>query len=48
MCDANGWQTLRLDGSASVRLRQPLVDTFNEPTHPSYVLLLSSKAGGVG
>lgn len=48
MCDANGWPTLRLDGSAQVKHRQPLVDTFNDPAHHSYVLLLSSRAGGVG
>ncbi|KAF8064561.1 rhp54 [Scenedesmus sp. PABB004] len=48
MCDVNGWTTLRLDGSCSVKQRQALVDTFNDPAHPSFVLLLSSKAGGVG
>ncbi|GAB4822557.1 hypothetical protein N2152v2_009603 [Parachlorella kessleri] len=48
MCDANRWGYLRLDGSASVKSRQPLVDQFNSPQHPSFVLLLSSKAGGVG
>ena len=27
---------------------QALVDEFNSPAHPSFVLLLSSKAGGCG
>jgi len=48
LCTTNHWSTLRLDGSKAVKARQPLVDTFNDPAHPSYVLLLSSKAGGVG
>ncbi|WIA39238.1 hypothetical protein OEZ86_005361 [Tetradesmus obliquus] len=48
MCASHGWPTLRLDGSCSVKQRQALVDTFNDPQHPSFVLLLSSKAGGVG
>ncbi len=48
MCRAHGWVSLRLDGSCSVKARQPMVDTFNDPAHPSFVLLLSSKAGGVG
>ncbi|KXZ43971.1 hypothetical protein GPECTOR_76g792 [Gonium pectorale] len=48
MCRAHNWVALRLDGSCSVKARQPIVDTFNDPAHPSFVLLLSSKAGGVG
>jgi SNF2 family DNA or RNA helicase len=48
VCEANRWATLRLDGSNSVKSRQPLVDSFNAVDHPSFVLLLSSKAGGVG
>ncbi|KAF6257532.1 P-loop containing nucleoside triphosphate hydrolase protein [Scenedesmus sp. NREL 46B-D3] len=48
MCASHGWPALRLDGSCSVKQRQALVDTFNSPEHPSFVLLLSSKAGGVG
>ena len=48
MCRLHNWQSLRLDGSCSVKQRQPIVDTFNDPAHPSFVLLLSSKAGGVG
>eukprot|EP00775_Hariotina_reticulata_P005925 gene5925-6165_t len=48
MCSSHGWVALRLDGSCSVKQRQALVDTFNDGQHPSFVLLLSSKAGGVG
>ncbi|EFJ41266.1 hypothetical protein VOLCADRAFT_107785 [Volvox carteri f. nagariensis] len=48
MCRTHGWVSLRLDGSCSVKSRQPIVDTFNDPSHPSFLLLLSSKAGGVG
>lgn len=42
------WQFLRLDGSCSVKQRQALVDQFNDPGHPSFLFLVSSKAGGVG
>jgi SNF2 family DNA or RNA helicase len=31
MCASHGWPTLRLDGSCSVKQRQALVDTFNNP-----------------
>lgn len=48
MCASHKWVSLRLDGSCSVKQRQALVDTFNDQQHPSFVLLLSSKAGGVG
>lgn len=48
MCKSHSWACLRLDGSCNVKQRQALVDTFNDPQHPSFVLLLSSKAGGVG
>ncbi len=48
LANENRWPYLRLDGSLSVKQRQPLVDTFNDPTHPSFLFLLSSKAGGVG
>jgi SNF2 family DNA or RNA helicase len=48
LCSSRSWSCLRLDGSCSVKQRQALVDTFNDPSHPSFVLLLSSKAGGVG
>ncbi|KAI3429643.1 hypothetical protein D9Q98_005729 [Chlorella vulgaris] len=44
MCKANRWSTLSLTGDLDARKRQALVDEFNSPAHPSYVLLLSSKA----
>lgn len=31
MCASHGWSCLRLDGSCSVKQRQALVDTFNNP-----------------
>lgn len=46
-CKANRWATLSLTGDLDARKRQALVDEFNSPAHPSFVLLLSSKAGGV-
>ena len=48
MASAHQWPFLRLDGSCSVKARQALVNSFNDPSHPSFLLLLSSKAGGVG
>jgi hypothetical protein len=48
MCRSRQWQYLRLDGSCSVKQRQKLVDQFNDPAHPSFLFLVSSKAGGVG
>jgi SNF2 family DNA or RNA helicase len=31
MCASHKWLALRLDGSCSVKQRQALVDTFNDP-----------------
>jgi SNF2 family DNA or RNA helicase len=31
MCKSHNWVSLRLDGSCSVKQRQALVDTFNDP-----------------
>lgn len=31
LCSSNGWVSLRLDGSCSVKQRQALVDAFNNP-----------------
>ena len=44
VCSANRWATLSLTGDLDARKRQALVDEFNSPAHPSFVLLLSSKA----
>ncbi|XP_061633757.1 DNA repair and recombination protein RAD54B [Phyllopteryx taeniolatus] len=38
----------RLDGQTPTGQRQRLVDRFNSPYSPSFLFLLSSKAGGVG
>ncbi|XP_077382369.1 DNA repair and recombination protein RAD54B isoform X2 [Festucalex cinctus] len=38
----------RLDGQTPTNQRQRLVDSFNSPYSPSFLFLLSSKAGGVG
>jgi hypothetical protein len=48
VCKAHRWSTLSLTGDLDARKRQALVDEFNAPAHPSFVLLLSSKAGGTG
>ncbi|KAH3746290.1 DNA repair and recombination protein RAD54B [Pelomyxa schiedti] len=39
---------LRLDGSTPATARQGLVKSFNSPSSPFMVFLLSTKAGGVG
>ncbi|GMH39369.1 hypothetical protein BSKO_07267 [Bryopsis sp. KO-2023] len=46
MCNKQKWVFLRLDGKS--KNRQALVETFNDASHPSFLFLLSSKAGGVG
>jgi hypothetical protein len=38
----------RLDGSISTAKRQDLIDSFNSPTSPSFVFLLSARAGAYG
>ena len=48
VCKQNRWATLSLTGDLDARKRQARVDEFNSPAHPSFVLLLSSKAGGCG
>lgn len=40
MCAANKWETLRLDGSCSVKQRQGLVDRFCDPAHKSFCFLV--------
>ena len=41
-------ESLRLDGRVPVELRQSLVNRFNRADDPSFLFLLSAKAGGVG
>lgn len=42
------WKYLRIDGSVSSEKRMKIIEHFNNPTGPFHVLLLSSRAGGVG
>uniref|UniRef100_A0A8C1X597 RAD54 homolog B n=1 Tax=Cyprinus carpio TaxID=7962 RepID=A0A8C1X597_CYPCA len=48
VCDHTGYKWCRLDGQTPVAQRQRIVDSFNSPHSSSFLLLLSSKAGGVG
>ena len=48
ICNKEGWQFCRLDGSTNNSLRQPIVDKFNASESKDFVFLLSSKAGGCG
>ncbi|TRY84559.1 hypothetical protein DNTS_001308 [Danionella cerebrum] len=48
VCDHLGYTWCRLDGQTPVAQRQRLVDSFNSPHSSSFLMLLSSKAGGVG
>lgn len=48
VCDQIGYKWCRLDGQTPVGQRQRIVDSFNSPHSSSFLLLLSSKAGGVG
>ncbi len=41
-------ESLRLDGKVPVDQRQALVNRFNKMEDPSFMFLLSAKAGGVG
>uniref|UniRef100_A0A673JSX1 RAD54 homolog B n=1 Tax=Sinocyclocheilus rhinocerous TaxID=307959 RepID=A0A673JSX1_9TELE len=48
VCDNIGYKWCRLDGQTPVAQRQRIVDFFNSPHSSNFLLLLSSKAGGVG
>ncbi|KAK2902998.1 hypothetical protein Q8A67_007711 [Cirrhinus molitorella] len=48
VCDHIGYKWCRLDGQTPVAQRQRIVDSFNSPHSSHFLLLLSSKAGGVG
>uniref|UniRef100_A0A673M166 RAD54 homolog B n=1 Tax=Sinocyclocheilus rhinocerous TaxID=307959 RepID=A0A673M166_9TELE len=48
VCDHIGYKWCRLDGQTPVAQRQRIVDSFNSPHSSSFLMLLSSKAGGVG
>eukprot|EP01038_Epipyxis_sp_PR26KG_P005214 gene5214-7254_t len=42
------WQALRIDGNVIPERRMKIVQHFNNPQSPFFIMLLSSKAGGVG
>jgi hypothetical protein len=44
MCAAQKWETLRLDGSCSVKQRQGLVDRFNDANDKSFCFLARARA----
>ena len=46
-CQAKGYKFHRFDGSVNVKLRQGIVDDFNNSAS-SFVFLCSTRAGGVG
>ncbi len=51
LCVTCGWgegDVLRLDGAVSADQRSGIVAALNNPADRHWVLLLSSKAGGVG
>jgi len=48
MCTENNFPFVRLDGSASIKKRQAMVDRLNDPNDDVFIFLLSSKAGGCG
>jgi SNF2 family DNA or RNA helicase len=47
MFASHGWPTLRLDGSCSVKQRQALVDTFNNPQVRRLAFLNSRNSGTI-
>ncbi|CAL7942975.1 unnamed protein product [Xylocopa violacea] len=48
VCNTEGLQFLRLDGSTTSSTRSKIVEQFNSKTDNHKVFLLSAKAGGVG
>ena len=48
LCALRNYGFVRLDGSMSIKKRAKVVDQFNDPTSPTFVFMLSSKAGGCG
>lgn len=48
VCTERGFQQVRLEGSTPTEKRVAMVDRFNLPRSDSFLMLLSSKAGGVG
>lgn len=48
LATAMQWGYFRIDGKVPLTQRQGLIDSFNRPTDPRMLFLLSSKAGGMG
>ncbi|CAN0440805.1 unnamed protein product, partial [Discosporangium mesarthrocarpum] len=45
---ARGITCARIDGSVTGRMRQKAIDSYQAPGSEVFVMLLSTKAGGVG
>lgn len=48
LAKARSWHFLRIDGEVAADRRMKLVNHFNAPKSPFFLMLLSAKAGGVG
>ncbi|KAK3733948.1 hypothetical protein QZH41_010769 [Actinostola sp. cb2023] len=48
LCRQRRYQYVRLDGTMSIKKRQKIVDSFNDPKGSDFIFMLSSKAGGCG
>ncbi|CAD1479198.1 unnamed protein product, partial [Heterotrigona itama] len=48
VCNTEGLQFLRLDGTTTSNTRSKIIERFNSTTDNSKIFLLSAKAGGVG
>ncbi|XP_060559787.1 DNA repair and recombination protein RAD54-like [Ruditapes philippinarum] len=48
LCRLRGYIFVRLDGSMTIKKRAKVVESFNNPTSPEFIFMLSSKAGGCG
>ncbi|KJH42382.1 helicase protein [Dictyocaulus viviparus] len=48
LCHSLGLRVMRLDGQTPLSTRRKIVEQFNESREPENVLLLSTKAGGLG
>jgi len=48
LCKQRRYIYVRLDGSMSIKKRGKVVESFNNPSSPEFIFMLSSKAGGCG
>lgn len=46
--ESDGYKFERIDGNVTGQLRQDAIDRFNTAESPSFVFLLSTRAGGLG